>query len=170
MFDVQCFQKLFPPLHSPRMVRLSRWLLILLALVAGGGRILAAGSGENKAFTLATNLFRIGSWELAENDLVAFRQKYPNSEQGPAAVLFEARARFQLRQYPGAIELLSTNQDKAGVFRDQYLYWIGRAHFESATNYPAAAEAYRQAIEGLMRVWSSSEAEDWQNVLSFLPR
>lgn len=29
---------------------------------------------------------------------------------------------------------------------------------------------YRDAIEGLMRVWSSTEAEDWQNVLSFLPR
>ena len=30
--------------------------------------------------------------------------------------------------------------------------------------------SYREAIEGLLRVWSSTEAEDWQNVLSFLPR
>jgi len=30
--------------------------------------------------------------------------------------------------------------------------------------------SYREAIEGLLRVWSSSEAEDWRNVLSFLPR
>jgi hypothetical protein len=30
--------------------------------------------------------------------------------------------------------------------------------------------SYREAIEGLLRVWSRSEAEDWQNVLSFLPR
>ena len=30
--------------------------------------------------------------------------------------------------------------------------------------------SYREAIEGLLRVWSSSEAEDWENVLSFLPR
>jgi hypothetical protein len=30
--------------------------------------------------------------------------------------------------------------------------------------------SYRQAIEGLLRVWSNTEAEDWQNVLSFLPR
>jgi hypothetical protein len=29
--------------------------------------------------------------------------------------------------------------------------------------------SYREAIEGLLRVWSSTEAEDWQNVLSFLP-
>jgi len=30
--------------------------------------------------------------------------------------------------------------------------------------------SYREAIEGLIRVWSSTEAEEWKNVLSFLPR
>ena len=30
--------------------------------------------------------------------------------------------------------------------------------------------SYREAIEGLLRVWSGTQAEDWQNVLSFLPR
>jgi hypothetical protein len=30
--------------------------------------------------------------------------------------------------------------------------------------------SYREAIAGLLRVWSSTEAEDWQNVLAFLPR
>jgi hypothetical protein len=30
--------------------------------------------------------------------------------------------------------------------------------------------SYREAIEGLLRVWSNTETEDWQNVLSFLPR
>lgn len=30
--------------------------------------------------------------------------------------------------------------------------------------------SYREAIEGLRRVWADTQAEDWQNVLSFLPR
>jgi hypothetical protein len=30
--------------------------------------------------------------------------------------------------------------------------------------------SYREAIEGLLRVWSNTEAQDWKNVLSFLPR
>ena len=30
--------------------------------------------------------------------------------------------------------------------------------------------SYREAIEGLLRVWTTTEAEDWENVLSFLPR
>lgn len=30
--------------------------------------------------------------------------------------------------------------------------------------------SYREAIEGLLRVWSTTEAEEWENVLSFLPR
>lgn len=30
--------------------------------------------------------------------------------------------------------------------------------------------SYRKAIEGLWAVWSSTEADEWQNVLSFLPR
>jgi hypothetical protein len=30
--------------------------------------------------------------------------------------------------------------------------------------------SYREAIEGLLRVWANTEAEDWENALSFLPR
>lgn len=30
--------------------------------------------------------------------------------------------------------------------------------------------SYRQAIEGLLRVWLNTQAEDWQNILTFLPR
>jgi hypothetical protein len=30
--------------------------------------------------------------------------------------------------------------------------------------------SYREGIEGLLRVWSSTQAEDWRNVLSLLPR
>lgn len=30
--------------------------------------------------------------------------------------------------------------------------------------------SYREGIEGMPRIWSTTEAEDWQNVLSFLPR
>jgi hypothetical protein len=30
--------------------------------------------------------------------------------------------------------------------------------------------SYREAIEGLLRVWEATEAEDWENGLSFLPR
>jgi hypothetical protein len=30
--------------------------------------------------------------------------------------------------------------------------------------------SYREAVEGLLRVWEHTDAEDWRNVLSFLPR
>jgi hypothetical protein len=30
--------------------------------------------------------------------------------------------------------------------------------------------SYREAIEGLLQVWSGTEADDWLNVLTFLPR
>lgn len=30
--------------------------------------------------------------------------------------------------------------------------------------------SYREAIEGLLRVWANTEAEEWENLLSFLPR
>jgi predicted nuclease of predicted toxin-antitoxin system len=29
--------------------------------------------------------------------------------------------------------------------------------------------SYREAIEGLLRIWLHTEAEDWANVMSFLP-
>lgn len=30
--------------------------------------------------------------------------------------------------------------------------------------------SYREAIEGWLRIWLNTESEDWENVLSFLPR
>ena len=30
--------------------------------------------------------------------------------------------------------------------------------------------SYKDAIDGLLRLWLTTEAEDWQNILSFLPR
>ena len=30
--------------------------------------------------------------------------------------------------------------------------------------------SYHHAIEGLIGLWATTEAEDWQNILSFLPR
>lgn len=30
--------------------------------------------------------------------------------------------------------------------------------------------SYRDAIEGLLQVWIATEAEDWRNILAFLPR
>ncbi len=30
--------------------------------------------------------------------------------------------------------------------------------------------SYHHAIEGLLRLWSTTDADDWRNILSFLPR
>jgi TolA-binding protein len=129
-----------------RMVSLSRYSLILLTLLLCGARVSAATVSENRAFSAATNKFNSGFWEQAEKDFAEFTRKFPSSTRVSEAILYRAESQFYLKQFSGAIELLSNNRTNAGKIADQYLYWAGKAHFEN-TNYPAAAEIFDEVIK-----------------------
>src|SRR5262245_53701444 len=107
------------------MVRFCRCLLILLVMSCGAELRLAARSAEDRAFDSAVNsLFKLQILPNAETNFSRFVQKYPDSPLVPTAILYQAQARYFLRQYSGAIDLLSANQSRAGSLTDQYLYWI----------------------------------------------
>lgn len=114
-------------LCSGGMVRSGRIFLFVLALLFSAGALLAASADEENAFEVAMDKLHIAP-DLAEKDFAAFVQKYPNSARVPEAILDQAQARIFSGQSAGAIDLLSTNQVRAGTLAPQYLYWLGRAY------------------------------------------
>src|SRR5262252_1000115 len=84
----------------------------------------APPSEEDQAFNLAANFFALSVWGRAETEFADFAQKYPNSPRLAEAILYQAEARLQLTNYPGAIELLKSNLATAGSRADQYQFWL----------------------------------------------
>lgn len=124
---------------------LSRWSLVLFALLAAGPQVRAASAGENRAFDSASKDFSNGIWDRAESEFGAFRQTFTNSSRLPEAVLFQAEARFQRTNYDGAMQLLSAYQDFAGNLGDEYLFWQGQAAFEKR-DFKAAADLFARLV------------------------
>ena len=127
------------------MVRLARTVLVVLALlVCAPPVVFAAPSAEERAFGLATNKFQHLSPDLSEQDFADFVKKYPTSIRVPEAILYEAKAMLYSGQANGAIDLLTTNH--AGTLAPQYLYWLGRAHFQNK-NYTNAANTFAEMVQ-----------------------
>jgi TolA-binding protein len=128
----------------------SNWraVLTLVLLLLPGGRASAASVAETRAFDAAVKDFQLGglSWERAEVEFAEFVKKYPASEHYADAVLLQAQARFKQKQYDGVVELLQTEQSKAGKLADQFTYWIAEALFRAA-KYQPAVDAYARLIK-----------------------
>jgi TolA-binding protein len=122
------------------MVRLNRWLTLLAALFLGAGAMFAAPSPEDRAFAVAMDEFHT-SPELSEKKFEDFVQKYPNSMRVPEAILYQAQAKLFSSDANGAMELLSTNQNRADKLAPQYSYWLARARFQNK-DYAGAADMF----------------------------
>ncbi|MGH7950633.1 MAG: tetratricopeptide repeat protein [Limisphaerales bacterium] len=116
-----------------------RRILILLALVLSGGQLFAASiAKENRAYTAAVSAFQDEIWNRAETEFAQFLKNYPDSTRAPQAELLRAEAEFKLGKFDKSIALLNASKTNAGIFADQYVYWIGEAQFQNS-NYVAAA-------------------------------
>src|ERR1039457_3514133 len=107
-----------------------RKIIWLSLLILSGAQLFAASSAEKHAFNVAADAFTIHSWDYAETNFALFAQKFPESERLAEAVLYQAQARYNLRQYERAIALLSDNRGNAGWWADQYLFWIAEAQLD----------------------------------------
>ncbi|HEX4264765.1 MAG TPA: tetratricopeptide repeat protein [Verrucomicrobiae bacterium] len=122
------------------MVRLSRWLLVLMALIPGAAPVFAAPSPEDRAYAVAMDEFHTAP-EMSEKKFADFVQKYPNSVRVSEAILYQAQARLFSNDADGAITLLTTNQVHADKLAPQYSYWLARARFQNK-DYAGAADTF----------------------------
>ena len=155
-------------------------ILSLLLLLLGNGPLRAASPAEKRAFNVAAEAFTLNAWAYAETNFDAFVKRYPESERVSEAVLFQAESRFQLQQYAGAIALLSAQQDKAGWWQDQYLYWIGEAQLaggklaEAADSFARLAERFPVSTNRFNACVREAEARarlrQWPQVVELLQK
>ncbi len=142
-YDFPLFAAAFIPLQFARMVRLRRFIFILLALGFSARLTLAADNHEAAAFDTAIKTFNI-SQELSRQDFADFINRYPNSVRRPEAILYEARAMLAGGDAPNAIQLLSTNH--ADKLAPKYLYYLGQAYFQNR-DYANATNTFGQMIK-----------------------
>jgi TolA-binding protein len=129
------------------MVRLSRWLLILLTLIFGARPAFSADTRDADAFNLAMGTFRIAP-ELAEKDFTDFIRNYPNSVRKPEAIWYQAQAMLAAGRATNAIQSLTTYlaSNPTNKLEPQFLYTLGLAYFQN-TNNLAAAETFGRMVD-----------------------
>lgn len=127
-------------LHLAGMVRLCRFIF-LIVLLSRGVSLCSAASAEDNAFKIASEKFNKGFWEFAASDFAAFVTNFPASFRVPDAILFQSEAVMNNGDFNRGIQLLTTNQFRAGTLGDAFLYWIGQGHLGN-TNYAEAARCF----------------------------
>ena len=127
------------------MAVLCRWILVLTALLAAGPR-LAASPASVHAFDAAYQAFQDTVYDRADAAFASFCQEFPDSPRVGEAILLQAEARIELRNYAGAIALLSSHQKDAGTNADQYLFWLAEAQMRKG-DYRAASESFAKLVK-----------------------
>lgn len=127
-----------------------RWLTRLIwmaALLCGSGVLprLHAADAETRAFNNAEEARQDGFHDRAEKLFTDFIAKYPASPRVPQALLRQSKAALQQKKFPAAIQILSTNQARAGGMADQFLFDLAAIHAESG-QFEAAATNYALVV------------------------
>src|SRR5438874_13192386 len=117
-------------------------LLLIMVFLPLTALAQAQPTSEDAAFAAAArSLTQLGAYKQARKEFREFREKYPQSVKIPEAVLFEAMAAVKLNDHEQAASLLASNLAKAGVYTEEYHYWLGEANLQGR-NYLAAAESF----------------------------
>jgi TolA-binding protein len=164
------------------MAVLRRWIIVLALLLAAGPRLWAASAADH-ALDAAVKAFQDTVYDRAEAQLADFCQKNPTSPRLAEAVLLQAQARLKLTNYVGAIELLTTNQGKAGTNADQYLFWLGKA-YSGKGDWRAASDTFAKLVKeqptsarcleaslgeaSARSALAQTEPAEWQRVIGLL--
>ena len=120
-------------------------MLLWLVLMTGVWSPAATTIPEQQAFAAASQAFRNEFWGRAERELGLFLASYPSSPNRAEAMLLQAEARTKLGNYAGAIALLESGRETAGIFADEYLFALADAQFQGG-KLQAAAESYARFV------------------------
>src|SRR4051812_41320671 len=151
----------------------------LLCMVAFGVTICRAFSANaDTQLKAAWDAFNGTFYDRTDNLCAEYTQKFPTSPHLPEVFLLQARARLEISNYAGAIQLLSKNQDAVGVPKDQFIFWMAEARLREGKvaeanelfarvvrEFPAStlrAEATMKQAVG------AAKLNDWPNVVNLL--
>jgi len=100
-------------------------IAVAIGLVASAGESTWNGEEEIRAWEVAARLFEDAAYDLAERDIVAFTQKYPESARSSEAFLLLAESRYRQEKIEGALEVLQARIGAAGGWKERYQFWEG---------------------------------------------
>src|SRR5690349_12129242 len=164
------------------MAIIGRSISILLLLLFTNSSLSAAAptSAERGMLSQAQDWLRLTFPEKAEKIIIDFRQKYTNSTLLPEALLLQAKARFELSNYVGAIEILTSHFNPRDPTADEYLYYLGLAEAKRGQYRDAANELARLTREypgsehlldaSIQQAAAYSMIPDWHRVIELLLR
>src|SRR6516162_6251618 len=93
-------------------------ILLLLLFTTSALSAAAPSSAERVMYNQAAEWLRMIFPEKAEETIIEFCQKYPNSTLLPEAFLLQAQARFEQSNYVGAAEVLLSHFNPADPTAD----------------------------------------------------
>lgn len=161
------------PFTCARHLRMVLWMLIIAPVACG-----VAATTEKGAYQAAAQAFQDRNYPRAEAEFAAFANQFTNSPQIPEAILFQAEARLEQKNFDGAIDLLKTRLSQAGTWADHYLFWLGEAclrkgdfqqageHFAALTKqFPASSRRLEAALSETV---ARSKLGQWPRVIELL--
>src|ERR1051325_6560579 len=156
---------------------MSRWILVLSALVGAALRLNAATAAD-KSFDSAYKLLQDTAYGRAEEEFGKLVVTYTNWARLPQAILFQAVARFHQTNYAGAIDLLTTPSGAAGKWADEYLFWLAKACSQkgddraASTNYAKLVQQFpssSRCLEAAVgQATAFSNLRQWQQAVDLL--
>lgn len=159
---------------------MGRLISILFALLAAATPLSnwAAAVTEKGAYQAAAQAFQDRNYARAEAEFAAFVNQFTNSAQVPEAVLFQAEARLEQKNYDGAIELLKARLPLAGSWTDHYLFWLGESCLRKG-DYQQAGEHFARLIKehpassrrleaALSETMARAKLNQWPRVIELL--
>jgi TolA-binding protein len=160
-----------------QMLRIFSRVLLFLALSL---RLVSAVEGEAELFTQASKAFADRFYERAEQQFGDFVAKFAASTNAPNAILLQAEARFFLRRYDAAADLLEASLSKAGPLGADFIFWTGEAQSELG-NYQAASQYYHKVATNFpasplrlkasyLEAYCASQLKDYARVIELLNR
>jgi TolA-binding protein len=121
--------------------RIRAFAALLTLLVLQSIRAYAAAP-ESNLFAAASKSFNDHNFERAEHEFAEFALAYTNSPLFSEALLRQGQARYHLKNFDGASQLLSSTLKAAGKLTDEYYLWLGQIAMARGgnTNYQEATE------------------------------
>ncbi len=149
--------------------------------LAGPASSSAQSRQELLDYGRATNMFAGRMFIPAEGAFNNFVVTYTNSTLRTNAVLYLARSRFELSNYPAAVELLRREMPNAGKLAPDFVYWMARAYFGNR-QYTNAIERCSFLLEHfsaapplplratLIQARSLAQLTNWTRLIALLSR
>lgn len=123
----------------------SALLLAGLLSAVGQDKPTEAAPTDQGVLNAAKKAFDDGLYEMVDELVEGFSNRFPGSKLIPAAVLLDGQSLIRTGKQKEAAQLLIKELKQAGASKAEFLYWIGEAYFQ-AGDFSNAQKAFGRVL------------------------